>query len=199
MPALGTLRQASLGYLGRPALGNPKLVTLKPLLKTKSNVSGVSQQVRLSNFKVKIKLLATSPHGCGAPSGRERRRTGSCDSRSPRVGLECRLLRPLVPQTPKFQRRGGGGEWPAQIQGTIASLKHPTARPRGTCRGCPSVREAARGAALAPRALPAAGTKFRKREKVFQGSAPAVVPLPERRAPPAQAQAAPGSRPSPTL
>lgn len=73
MPARGKLRQgdrgtqASLGYLARPALSNPMLVPLMLLLKTKSNVSQVYQQKRLSNFKVKIKLLAKSPHGCGAP------------------------------------------------------------------------------------------------------------------------------------
>lgn len=63
----GAGRPSVPGQSGLPALGNPKLVTLKPLLEIERNVSEVSQQKRLSNFKVKIKVLATSPHGCGAP------------------------------------------------------------------------------------------------------------------------------------
>ncbi|OBS80950.1 hypothetical protein A6R68_20846 [Neotoma lepida] len=60
--------------------------------------------------------------------GQERWRTGSYDSHTRRVGLECQLPRPLVPQTHKFPGRGGGGERPAQIRGTIASPKPPHRR-----------------------------------------------------------------------
>lgn len=61
----GAGRPSVPGQSWLPALGNPKLVTLKPLLKTERNVSEVSQQKRLRNFKVKIKVLATSPHHTG--------------------------------------------------------------------------------------------------------------------------------------
>lgn len=57
MPALGKEKKRSrLAWAteARPVFGNPKLVKLlKPLLKTKRNVSEVSQQKRLSKGKGK--------------------------------------------------------------------------------------------------------------------------------------------------
>lgn len=56
MPALGKNKRSRSAWAteARPVFGNPKLVKLlKPLLKTKRNVSEVSQQKRLSKGKGK--------------------------------------------------------------------------------------------------------------------------------------------------
>lgn len=157
----------------------------------------------MSNFKVKINNFLPQVHtGVAHLKGQEPWRAGSYGSHTPWVGLECQLPRPLAPANAQLSARGrkGGGARPAQIQGTIATLKTPHRRnardtPRSPLSGGGGPRRDARPAS----ARPARGTKFRKREKVFREGAAAVAPLPERRAPPAQAQAAPGSRPGPTL